>query len=54
MIIYEVSEDHLKYKRRTLRNTVREEERLLSLHKLKDKFEGRESGRRSTRCTTRP
>jgi 5-methylcytosine-specific restriction endonuclease McrBC GTP-binding regulatory subunit McrB len=42
MIIYEVSEDHLKYKRRTLRNTVREEERLLSLHKLKDKFEGRE------------
>ena len=42
MIIYEVSEDHLKYKRRTQRNTVREEERLLSLHKLKDKFEGRE------------
>jgi|GEM_PF-2430900 len=42
MVIYEVSEDHLKYKRRTHRNTVRDEERLLSLHKLKDKFEGRE------------
>ncbi len=42
IIIYEVSDNHLKYKRRTLRNTVREEERLLSLHKLKEQYEGRE------------
>ncbi len=42
MIIYEVGDTYLKYKRRSLRNAVREEERLLSLHKLKDKFEGRE------------
>jgi 5-methylcytosine-specific restriction protein B len=42
MIIYEVGDTYLKYKRRTLRDTVKEEERLLSIHKLKEKYYGHE------------
>ncbi len=42
LVIYEAGDTYLKYKRRTLRNTIRDEERILYLHKLKDKYEGRE------------
>jgi 5-methylcytosine-specific restriction protein B len=42
MIIYEVGDSYLKYKRRSLRDTVKEEERLLYIHKLKEKYYGHE------------
>ena len=42
MIIYEVGDTYLKYKRRSLRDTIKEEERLLYIHKLKEKYYGQE------------
>jgi 5-methylcytosine-specific restriction protein B len=42
IIIYEVGDIWLKYKRRTLRDMVKEEERLLYLHKIKEKYYGKE------------
>lgn len=42
MIIYEVGDSYLKYKRRSLRDTIKEEERLLYIHKLKEKYYGQE------------
>lgn len=42
IIIYEVGDTHLKYRRRSLREVVKDEERLLSMHKLKEKYYGKE------------
>lgn len=42
IIIYEVGDTYLKYKRRTLRDNVKEEERLLYVNKLKEKYYGKE------------
>ena len=42
MIIYEAGDTLLKYKRRTMRDTIRDEERQLYLHKLGESFYGKE------------
>jgi 5-methylcytosine-specific restriction enzyme B len=42
IIIYEVGDTFLKYKRRSLRDAVKDEERLLYIHKLKEKYYGKE------------
>jgi 5-methylcytosine-specific restriction protein B len=42
MIIYEVGDTYLKYKRRSLRDTVKDEERVLYMHKLKENYYGHE------------
>jgi 5-methylcytosine-specific restriction protein B len=42
IIIYEVGDTYLKYKRRSLRDIVKEEERLLYINKLKEKYYGKE------------
>lgn len=42
MIVYEVGDTVLQYKRRTVRDTVRDEERQLYLHKLRESFYGKE------------
>jgi 5-methylcytosine-specific restriction enzyme B len=42
IIIYEVGDTYLKYKRKTLRDIVKDEERLLYINKLKEKYYGKE------------
>ena len=42
LIVYELGDTFLKYKRRTIRDAVRDEERLLYLHKLRESFYGKE------------
>lgn len=42
IIIYEVGDTYLKYKRRTQRDIVKDEERLLYVNKLKEKYYGKE------------
>ncbi len=42
MIVYEVGDTVLKYKRRTMRDSVRDEDRQLYLHKLRESFYGKE------------
>lgn len=42
LIVYELGDTFLKYKRRTVRDAIRDEERLLYLHKLRERFYGKE------------
>jgi 5-methylcytosine-specific restriction protein B len=42
LIVYEASDTVLKYKRRTNRDAVRDEERMLLIHKLRERFYGRD------------
>nr|MCU0352452.1 AAA family ATPase [Cytophagales bacterium] len=42
LIVYEASDTVLKYKRRTNRDAVRDEERTLLIHKMRERFYGRD------------